>query len=290
MSYEAGGLGGLVQEIRQASENLTQGDAATVKRFEKVEASINELYLKAHRPGAAWESKEDDIAERKSAVELCHNRRALTIPKIDADVSDNYTPTSAEVDQALIHRKAIKALFRHGDATRLEPTFQKSLSAFSFGASGFLLAPEQSNQVLRCIVDPTDVAGLVNRVNISAPSIRFPIDIARMLTGGWACEASCFANNPQPDLSEGLGQLEIKAESSRFVVCATSDLLQDASFNVESWLLEKVSRGFRDTINGAILLGDGVGKPLGFLSPHAGIPVCDVSASTPPGAFTWQDL
>jgi hypothetical protein len=31
-----------------------------------------------------------------------------------------------------------------------------------------------------------------------------------MQVGGWACEASCFANNPGPDLQEGLGTLEIK--------------------------------------------------------------------------------
>jgi hypothetical protein len=108
------------------------------------------------------------------------------------------------------------------------------------------------------------------------------IDNARMAVGGWACEAGCFANNPQPDLSEGLGTLEIKAESMRYVVCATSDLLQDAAFNVESWLLDKVSEGFRMTLNAAILLGDGVGKPLGLLNPPSGIPICDVSASTPP--------
>ena len=45
---------------------------------------------------------------------------------------------------------------------------KKSLSAFSFGNNGFLLAPEMSNQVLSCIVDPTDVTGLVNPVNIRA--------------------------------------------------------------------------------------------------------------------------
>jgi hypothetical protein len=76
--------------------------------------------------------------------------------------------------------------------------------------------------------------------------------------GHWSCESSCFHNNPQPDLNEGLGTLEIKPESLRFVVCATSDLLVDASFNVETWLLDKVSRGFRATIIAAILLSDGV--------------------------------
>ena len=54
--------------------------------------------------------------------------------------------------------------------------------------------------------------------------------------------------------------------------------------------MEKVSRGMRETINGAILLGDGIGKPLGFLNPLGGIPICDVSVATPPGQFTWMDL
>src|SRR5262252_877737 len=40
----------------------------------------------------------------------------------------------------------------------------------------------------------------------------------------WACESSCFANNPQPDVTEGLGELEIKTESLRFVVCVGNDL------------------------------------------------------------------
>ena len=53
------------------------------------------------------------------------------------------------------------------------------------------------------------------------------------------------------------------------------------AFNVESWLMEKVSRGMRETLNGAILLGDGIGKPLGFLNPQAGIPICDTSLATP---------
>jgi hypothetical protein len=74
------------------------------------------------------------------------------------------------------------------------------------------------------------------------------------------------------------------------VQCATSDLLQDAAFNVETWLMDKVSQGFRNTINAAILAGDGVGKPLGILHPNSGIPICDVSVATQPGQFQWQDL
>jgi HK97 family phage major capsid protein len=84
--------------------------------------------------------------------------------------------------------------------------------------------------------------------------------------------------------------MEIKPETVRFVVCATSDLLEDASFDVEAWLYRKISEGMRATINAAVLLGDGIGKPLGLLNPNAGIPICDVSPVTAPGQFSWQDL
>jgi HK97 family phage major capsid protein len=46
----------------------------------------------------------------------------------------------------------------------------------------------------------------------------------------------------------------------------------------------------RATINAAILLGDGIGKPLGLLNPNAGIPICEMSPATAPGQFSWQDL
>jgi hypothetical protein len=58
----------------------------------------------------------------------------------------------------------------------------------------------------------------------------------RFDTGAWACMADCFPNNPQVDLLSGLGEMEIKAESLRFVACANNDLLADSAFNIEAWL------------------------------------------------------
>jgi len=87
------------------------------------------------------------------------------------------------------------------------PAKARILSAFSFGTNQFMMAREMSNQVLRCLVDPTDLSGLVYHVTISAGSIRFLIGNARMGVGARACGASCFANNPTPDLQEGLGEL-----------------------------------------------------------------------------------
>jgi HK97 family phage major capsid protein len=84
--------------------------------------------------------------------------------------------------------------------------------------------------------------------------------------------------------------MEVKAEELRYVVCVTPDLLQDASVNIENWIMDKVSVGFRNLISAGIAVGDGVGKPLGLLNQRSGIPICETAAASPLGAFTFQDL
>src|SRR5262249_29450823 len=180
--------------------------------------------------------------------------------------------------------------WRHGDPNKCDNEIRKSLTSFSFGSNQFILPPQLATQVLSCLADETDVAGMVNVVQISAGSAKFFLDNVRLNLAAWACEAPCFANNPQPDLAQGLGELEIKAESLRFVVCVGGDLLQDAAFNLEMWILRKVSDGFRNTISSSIIAGDGIGKPSGLLHPNSGIPILDTAPSTPAGQFTWQDL
>jgi HK97 family phage major capsid protein len=88
----------------------------------------------------------------------------------------------------------------------------------------------------------------------------------------------------------GCRVVEIKNQTLRHVVCATSDLIQDSSFNIEGWVLEKCAQAFRTAINNAIVIGDGIGKPMGLLKSQSGIAICDTAVATPPGMFTWQDL
>jgi HK97 family phage major capsid protein len=187
-------------------------------------------------------------------------------------------------------RRAFSHVIRHGDAKRLDAFEQKSLSAFSFAGTGMLLPPERMSEVLSCLVYPTDISGLVGRVNISGPSAQFLIENPRMGLGAWACESQCFANNPTADLAEGLGVLEIKPETIRFVACATRDFLEDASMNAENWIMRRISEGMSSTINNALILGDGVGKPQGIFHPRSGIPIVETSAASPLGSLTWQDL
>jgi hypothetical protein len=57
---------------------------------------------------------------------------------------------------------------------------------------------------------------------------------------------------------------------------------------MENWLFRK-SRT-RVTINEALIIGDGIGKPMGLLNANSGIRNCEVSPATPRREFIWQDL
>jgi HK97 family phage major capsid protein len=268
---------------------MEAGDTKTNARIDHLAKSLDGVLIRLNWPGAEFTANDNNADfVRKDAIGLCHIRRALQVPKNDGMTT--YEPSLAEIDDAQNYRRSLLGLWRHGDPNRLEQNIRKALTSFSLGTNQFIMPPTLSAQILTCITDPTDLAGLVNVVNISGPSIKFMIDNARLNVAAWACEATCFANNPMPDLTQGLGEMEIKAESLRFIVCVGGDLLQDAAFNLENWILRKVSDAFRVSISNSIIAGDGLGKPLGFLNPAAGVPILDTSPNTPPGQVTWQDL
>jgi len=87
----------LVDEIRKTREGLEQGDQRVNGRIDQIEKSLNEIYRKVNRPLAEGKAANDNDLELRSAVGLCHTRRALTVPKIDAGVADNYEPSPAQI-------------------------------------------------------------------------------------------------------------------------------------------------------------------------------------------------
>jgi HK97 family phage major capsid protein len=277
----------LLTEIRKATLLIEQRDAVLTDRVTDVEKSLNEVLVGMRRPGAdGYGGDAGDLDERKSAVEMCQARFNWQHQKIEGRPLA-YHPSSAEIDDAVSAQKALRAIMRHGDFARLDHIEQKSLSSFSFAGSGWVVSPEMSSRILSCLTDETDFMSLLSQETISAGSVQFPLDNSVLEGAEWACVTSCAG---PPATIAPPGMLEIKAESLRVVVCSTTDLLQDASFNVEQWLMRKAARMMRQKLAQAFLYGDGMGKPQGLLDARSGIPTCDAGPATPPGTFTWQDL
>lgn len=273
-------------ELKQLGTTLETGQKSLEAKVSGLETGINELYKRNFRPGQ--ENGDYDFNERKAALDYLRVKHDIKLTTKDAD--HPFRPSEDEIKTAIVAHKAMNAAMNTANLDSLSAEYRKSLTSFAFGSNGFILPPQMGDRVISCIVDPTDLSGLMDSMTIARPSVQFMIDNQRMAAANWACEASCFHNNPLPDLQEGLGQMEIKAETIRFIVCMGRDLLEDAAIDMENWILTKCSRGMRATINQSIINGDGVGKPLGILNPQSGIPICETSVLTPVGQFTWQDL
>jgi len=212
-----------------------------------------------------------------------------TVTKHDALLGEpNFS--SEQVSEATLAIKGLRSLMHSTSIDQVPLDQRKAMSQFSFGSSGFILAPEMSQTILSCLGDVGDIAGMMNNVNVSGAGIKFMVDNEVWDVAAWACESSCFANNPTKQIGDGLGEMEIKPESLRYVLCATRELLEDSGVNIEAWMLDKARRAFAYQINNAILVGDGFGKPMGILSPNAGIPICETASATPAQTFSWQDL
>jgi hypothetical protein len=201
----------LITEMKSTRAMISERAGVADRRFDQIEASVDELYKRTGRPGGESYSAGRD-AERRDAVGLCLTKHMLTVPKDDG-IAPDYEPSSMEIEEALVARKALEKLFRTGELNNLDVNDRKALTSFTFGGNSFILSPQMSDRVLSCLVEPFNLAGLMHNENISAGSLNLLIDNATMDEAAWACQVECFANNPQSQLAAVLGEMEIKAES-----------------------------------------------------------------------------
>jgi len=85
-------------------------------------------------------------------------------------------------------------------------------------------------------------SGLAGQTTISGPAIKWLVDNTELDHAQWACPTDCFSAGYTKSLTEGLGELEIRPEPLRYVICATRDLVEDASVDVERWVTDKAPR------------------------------------------------
>jgi HK97 family phage major capsid protein len=283
----------LLREVQTTRTALANGDDARSKtltelrtKVAKMEAAIDGLSRRLGRPGGSDSGNTTERDEARALLELKH---VIRQPKHDPGGAP-FVADEPAIEEAMLAVKGMRHLLQTTDINSLPHDERKALTSFSVGASGFILPPEMSSQVLSCLEDKTDVAGLMQNITISGPSVKFLVDNAELDQAAWACDVDCWSASHVNNVAAGLSELEIKPETLRYIVCTSRDLLEDSSVNIEQWLLGKVNRAFQHTISAAVMTGDGVGKPMGILNPAAGIPICDTAAGTPAGQFTWQDL
>ena len=163
------------------------------------------------------------------------------------------------------HRAALREYMAYGTTAGLKETREgieiKALSTDVNPDGGYLVRPELSNTIVSRIFETSPLRQVANVERTGSKSIDVLIDDDEA-AASWVGEGASGGQTNTPQL----GQKVIAAHKIEADPRMTTEMIEDAYLDVESWLAGKVADKFARTQNTAFVLGTGVGRPRGFLT------------------------
>ncbi|ATQ57471.1 phage major capsid protein [Paracoccus yeei] len=172
-------------------------------------------------------------------------------------------PLSAEADAGAPHQKAFDAYVRHGDDGALRGLPLEGKAMTSTSDAGFLAAPTVALQVQEALNSMASLRKVANVVTVESANFEMLVDMGD-IASGWATEAAAQAETGTATVT----RVVIPVHELSAMPKASQRLLDDAAFDVESWLAGRIADKFIRAEATAFISGDGTNKPKGFLT-HA---------------------
>lgn len=161
------------------------------------------------------------------------------------------------------HQKAFAAYLRQGeeDALRGLEMEGKSLSTAVNSDGGFLVDSQTSATVQEVLKSTASIRAIANVVNVEATSYDVLVDTTEV-GAGWATETGTLSETDTPQID----RISIPLHELSALPRASQRLLDDAAFDIEAWLADRIASKFARAEAAAFVNGDGVDKPRGFLT------------------------
>lgn len=211
---------------------------------------------------AEIESKMNESLELKNIVKnleiaLSEIKTAMNRSEIPQSVSHLQSAGNDE------YKSAFNAYMRKGReiAEEVLKNEFKGMSVQIDEDGGFLVTPQISNEIVKKVFESSPIRELSSVTTISTDALEIYEDLDEA-DAGWVGETQ---DRPETDTPK-IKMIKIPVHELYAKPKATQKLLDDAAWNVETWLQEKVSDKFARVETTAFIKGDGVLKPLGILS------------------------
>src|SRR6266511_2342143 len=180
--------------------------------------------------------------------------------KVDAEIAKRNRPgTETKSEAEEIERKAFEVFIRKGREA-LGADEVKSLHVSDDTTGGYLAPAEFSAEVDKNVVQFSPVRQAARVGNTSSGSVIVPRRTGRP-TAAWVGETET-----RPTTESAYGQVEIPIDEIACYVDVSNKLLEDAAVNVSAEVAFDLAEEFGRTEGLAFVSGDGVKKPLGFMS------------------------
>lgn len=185
------------------------------------------------------------------------------IDTLDRKATDVRRPAlSASALEDLPHKKAFSAYVRTGDDDGLRVLDVEAKGIYSVtGDGGLLVDPGTADTIQGVLQSGASLRAISRVVNVESSSYDVLADHGE-IGFDWTSEGATFTETT----AAAVERISIPLHELSAAPQATQRLLDDAAFDVESWLAERVAERFLRAESQAFVNGTGVNQPTGFLT------------------------
>lgn len=241
----------VVSDMQVAFKAATDETEAQKSRIENLEQVISEgAYSKGGDTDKPKRTKLDDMFG-----EYMRKGDANGTMLGDGDNAMASRDFINEVGEAIIKSEL------YSSDERLQDMARKELVVGVNPMGGYFITPDMRGRIEGRIFETSPMRGLSNIITTTNESVEFVLD-DNEAESGWVGEVDARPETATPDIA----QIIIPTHEQYAKPKASQKMLDDAGFDIEQWLINKVSDRFTRRENTAFVSGDGSKKPKGFLS------------------------
>jgi len=233
----------------------------TKAKLEKMEADIVRLSEVTEEAVLAAKRQSRVVTDEKgNAVDLDAKARdwARAVTARTGASLDEKGFNAASLDE---YKAAFNRLVRLNlDHTRLSEAERKTLSVGTDTDGGYFVHPDLSGRMVAKIYETSAVRAYASVQVISTDALEGYYD-NNEVGFGWVSELEARPATTTP----AVGKWRIPVHEMYAMPEASQKILDDAEVDMEAWLAGKIADRFARAENNAFVVGNGVGKPRGFL-------------------------
>lgn len=252
------------EELKSTVKKHASDYAETVASIQQLKASIELVKKELDAPVYRNEGDLAD-ADKKSAIEL--QRRAF-IAKNGVDAEEDFRPDMDNLVNLSDYRAACRKMVQYGglkNKSEIKSMFsdgeRKAFDAASLDTAFF--APEILGLTMDCNIECASLLDLYGQVTVGRSKFMYPQIVDYGQIGEYGCDVNCDG----PLGEEGNIQfINGKTFDFRGVFCFLRKVLEEANFDFLTFMMQAAERSYRINRNAALMVGDGVNSPEGWLT------------------------
>lgn len=231
---------------------------AQAKAFEELKAEVNRGDAKNQTVVDNVNKHLDELAERQKSIEAKLARAG---------------EGEAKATEAREVRAAFVSFMRKGG----NPDALKAMRVGDDANGGYAVPQAVEGPIVERIFDGSPIRQIANVVTITGAALEGVVDYGQ-LEVEWLDEVTDSVDPDTPTMKK----YRISVDAQRSSPKIGPFLLEDAMFDVEGWLGQKIARDFALSEQTAFVAGSGAGKPRGFATY--------TTAATADSSRTWGQL